>query len=258
MDILAYNRAAWTKEVEAGNQWTIPVSETEIAKAKQGNVTLLLTPTKPTPKEWLGDVAGKQVLCLASGGGQQGPLFAALDAKVTVFDNCPAQLDKDRFVADREGFSIRLEQGDMRDLSRFPNDSFDLIFHPVSNLFVDDVLVVWKECQRVLKPGGRLLSGFANPVLFVFDLNLWDKTKEMKVRYKIPYSDLASLPKEELKERIDRSEPLEWGHSLSDLIGGQIDAGFLIAGFFEDNSGWGDLLDPYIDTFLATLAIKPR
>jgi SAM-dependent methyltransferase len=258
MDILTYNRAAWTKEVEAGNKWTIPVSKAEIAEAKKGNVTLLLTPTKPTPKEWLGDVTGKRVLCLASGGGQQGPLFAAMGAIVTVFDNCPAQLDKDRFVAEREGFSITLEQGDMRDLSRFPNSSFDLIFHPVSNVFVDDVTSVWKECHRVLKSGGRLLSGFANPVLYLFDLNLWDKTKEMKVRYKIPYSDLASLPKEELQERIERNEPLEWGHSLSDLIGGQLAAGFLIAGFFEDNSGWGDLLDPYIDTFLATMAIKPR
>lgn len=258
MDIVTYNRAAWTKEVEEGNKWTIPVSKEEISEARLGNVKLLLTPTKPTPKEWLGDVAGKQVLCLASGGGQQGPLLAAMGAFVTVFDNCPAQLDKDRLVAQREGLEIRLEQGDMRDLSRFPNESFDLIFHPVSNLFVDDVKSVWKESFRVLKPGGRMLSGFANPVLFLFDLNLWDKTGEMKVRYKIPYSDVDSLPKEELKERMDRSEPLEWGHSLSDLIGGQTAAGYVIAGFFEDNSGWGDLLDPYTDSFLATLSVKPR
>lgn len=256
MDILAYNRAAWEKEAAQGNKWTIPVSAEEVACAKTGVATLLLTPTKPTPKEWLGDVRGKKVLCLASGGGQQGPLFAALGAEVTVFDNCPAQLKKDRFVAEREGFTIRLEQGDMRDLSRFPNETFDLIFHPVSNIFVDDVRAVWRESHRVLKKGGRLLSGVANPVLFIFDLNLWDKTKEMKVRYKIPYSDLESLPKDELDERLKAGEPIEWGHSLQDLIGGQIDAGFLIAGFFEDNSGWGDLLDPYIDTFFATLAVK--
>lgn len=258
MDILAYNRAAWTKEVAEGNKWTVPVSKEEIEQARQGVCTLLLTPTKPTPKEWLGNVKGKDVLCLASGGGQQGPLFAALGANVTVLDNCPAQLEKDRFVADREQFQIRLEQGDMRDLSRFPDESFDLIFHPVSNVFVDDVLSVWKESFRVLKKGGRLLAGFANPVLYIFDLNLWDKTQEMKVKYKIPYSDLDSLPKAELEERLAQNEPLEWGHSLSELIGGQLEAGFQIAGFFEDNSGWGDLLDPYIDTFLATMAVKAK
>jgi SAM-dependent methyltransferase len=257
MDILEYNRAAWEKEVAEGNKWTVPVSPEEVAKARDGVATLLLTPTKPTPMEWFGELKGKKVLCLASGGGQQGPLLAAMGAVVTVFDNCPAQLEKDRFVAKREGFSIALEQGDMRDLSRFPDETFDLVFHPVSNIFVDDVLTVWKEAHRVLKKGGRLLSGVANPVLFIFDLNLWDKTKEMKVRYRIPYSDLESLPKDELDERLKQGEPIEWGHSLQDLIGGQIAAGFLIAGFFEDNSGWGDLLDPYIDTFLATLAVKP-
>ena len=39
------------------------------------------------PADWFGDLAGAPVLCLASGGGQQGPLLAAAGARVTVFDN---------------------------------------------------------------------------------------------------------------------------------------------------------------------------
>jgi len=256
-DLLKYNREAWEKEVREGNKWTLPVSEQEIAEARNGNLRIFLTPTKPVPASWLEDLRGKDILCLASGGGQQGPLLAAFGANVTVFDNCPAQLEKDAFVAQRENLTIRLQQGDMRDLSCFADETFDFIVHPVSNCFVDEVRPVWKEAFRVLKPGGVMISGFDNPILYIFDLDLWDRTKSIEVRYKIPYSDLKQLPEEQLAQRIAAHEAVEFGHSLADQIGGQTDAGFHLIGFYEDNSGWGDLLDPYIDTFIATRAKKP-
>jgi len=258
MDLLKYNREAWEKQVKEGNKWTILASTEEIAEARIGNVKIYLTPTKPIPPSWIGDIAGKKVLCLASGGGQQGPLYAALGAVVTVFDNCPAQLEKDAQVALREHFNITLKQGDMRDLSCFPDATFDYIVHPVSNVFVDNVRVVWKEAYRVLKPGGLLVSGFCNPIFYIFDIDKWDREKIFEVKYKVPYSDLDQLPKEQLEKRIADQEPMEFGHTLQDQIGGQIDAGFAIVGFYEDNSGWGDLLDPYIDTFIATKAVKPK
>jgi SAM-dependent methyltransferase len=254
MDILSYNREAWTKEVAEGNKWTLPVDPGVVAAARRGDWSLLLTPTKPVPGDWFGPVAGKRVLCLASGGGQQGPILAAAGAKVTVFDNCPAQLDRDREVAAREGLDIQIEQGDMRDLGRFADASFDLIFHPVSNIFVDDVKPVWKECFRVLAQDGVLLAGFVNPLLYIFDLEAYDDRGAVEVRYKIPYSDLDQLPREVLAKRLAAKDALEWGHSLSDLLGGQIDSGFSIEGFYEDNSGRGDILDPYIDCFIATKA----
>ncbi|VFT25172.1 putative methyltransferase [Pseudomonas aeruginosa] len=57
----------------------------------------------------------------------------------------------------------------MRDLSTFADASFDLVFNPISNLYVDDVLPVWRECARVLRPGGKLLASFYNPALFIED-----------------------------------------------------------------------------------------
>jgi SAM-dependent methyltransferase len=158
-------------------------------------------------------------------------------------------------VAERDGLSINLEQGDMRDLSRFEDESFDLIFHPVSNCFVDDVNKVWKECYRVLKKGGILLAGFCNPIIYIFDMYEWEVNNKLVIRHRIPYSDIEQLPKEQLKARIASKETLEFGHSLQDQIGGQIDAGFIITGFYEDSSG-GDLLDQYINTFIATRAVK--
>jgi len=132
MDLLKLNREAWNEEVQKRNVWTRPVSPEVIADARMGRWSLLLTPTKPVPADWYPELRGAKVLCLASGGGQQGPILATAGADVTVLDNCPAQLEQDRMVAEREGLSIRLEQGDMRDLSRFEDGSFNLIFHPVS------------------------------------------------------------------------------------------------------------------------------
>ncbi len=258
IDIAAYNREAWIKEVKEGNIWTVPVGADVVASARRGEWTLVLTPTKPVPRDWFGCVEGKTILCLASGGGQQGPVLAAAGAKVTVLDNCPAQLEKDREVAVRESLDLRLELGDMRDLSRFQDGSFDLIFHPVSNIFVDDVKKVWRECFRVLKAGGLLLAGMVNPVLYIYDLEAWDERGLRELRYRIPYSDLEQLPREALEKRLSANEALEWGHSLAELIGGQAEAGFSIEGFYEDSSGRDDILDPYIDCFFATKAVKRR
>jgi len=257
VDILAHNREAWNKESAKGNKWTIPVDHAAIEAARRGEWSVLLTPTIPVPRDWFGDMRGKRVLCLASGGGQQAPIFAAAGARVTLIDNSPYQLNADRHVAEREGLTLRLEQGDMRDLSRFADSSFDLIFHPVSNIFVDNVRIVWKECARVLEVGGSLLAGIMNPFLNIFDLEKVDRTGEVEVRYKIPYSDLEQLPPDQLKAKIDSGEPLEFAHSLDDQIGGQIAVGFSIEGFFEDISGW-DFLDDTISTFIATKAVRRR
>jgi SAM-dependent methyltransferase len=194
------------------------------------------------------------VLCLASGGGQQGPILAAAGAAVTVFDNSPRQLAQDRMVAEREGLIIITEQGDMADLTRFAADSFDLIVHPVSNLFVPRVRPVWQEAFRVLRAGGELLAGFCNPVMYLFDMALADEGV-LEVRHKLPYSDLTHLTPEERQRYMDDLQPLEFGHSLEDQIGGQLDAGFVLTGFYEDV--WpGQALSEYMPHYMATRARK--
>jgi SAM-dependent methyltransferase len=102
IDVTSFNKNAWNREVEKGNEWIIPVTPDRISEARIGNFKILLTPTKPVPPAWFPSLEGCHFLCLASGGGQQGPLLAAVGAKVTVFDNSPRQLDQDRLVAARE------------------------------------------------------------------------------------------------------------------------------------------------------------
>ncbi len=259
MDIRAHNRAAWDREVERGNKWTIPVSETAIAAAKRGEWEILLTPSKPVPRAWFPDLEGLDVLGLASGGGQQGPILAAAGAKVTVLDDSPKQLEQDRFVAERDGLSIATIEGDMADLSMLADESFGLIVHPVSNCFAAEVRPVWREAYRVLRRGGVLMTGLNNPAVYLFDWELADRTGILQVKYALPYSDSTSLPAKEKQRYIETGTPLEFSHTLEDQIGGQLDAGFLLTGFFEDAypKGENDLLTNYMPTFIATRAIKP-
>lgn len=252
-----YNSRAWDKAVESGNQWTLPVSAETIEQARRGIWEIVLTPLIPVPRAWLGEVRGKEILCLASGGGQQAPILAAAGANVTSFDNSAKQLEKDAFVAQRESLEIRLEKGDAADLSRFADGSFDLIFHPCSNCFMEKLDPIWRECFRVLRPGGALLSGFNQPWIYIFDREAEENDKVLKVRHKLPYADIQSLSAYELQEMINKDEAIEWSHTLDEQIGGQIAAGFVIAGFYED--GWSEdarLLDKYSKTFIATKAIK--
>jgi SAM-dependent methyltransferase len=256
MDIRGYNQEAWDREVERGNQWTVPVGPEVIEAARRGEWTVLLTDTKPVPQAWFPEMDGADVLCLASGGGQQAPIFAAAGANVTVLDNSPKQLAQDRLVAERESLDLETVQGDMRDLSAFADGSFDLIFHPVSNLFVPEVRPVWAEAFRVLRRGGILLAGFLNPAVYIFDLDLADTTGELRVKYELPFTAATSLSEEELREQVERGEPLEFSHTLEDQVGGQTDAGFLISGFYEDRHR-DDPIAAYMPTFVATRAIKP-
>jgi SAM-dependent methyltransferase len=142
----------------------------------------------------------------------------------------------------------------MRDLSRFCDGSFDLVFHPVSNLFVPDVRPMWRECSRVLKPGGLLLAGFLNPDLYIFDREAEDERGELVVRHKLPYSDLTHMTAEE-RERFIGDGPLEWSHSLADQIGGQLEAGFVITHFAEAPHH-ASITAKYMPGYYATRAMK--
>lgn len=255
MDIRAYNRDAWNRYVDGGESlWTQPVSPEIIAKAREGDFSILLTEQKPVPREWFPPLKGLDTLCLACGGGQQGPVLTAAGANVTVFDNSPRQLDQDRFVAEREGLSnLKTVEGDMRDLSAFEDESFDFIFHPVSNLFINEIRPVWREAFRVLRHGGTMLAGFMNPVFYMFDLEKADKGI-LEVKYKIPHSD-SEYP--ELAEKLMADgEALEHSHTLTEQLGGQIDAGFHIIGLYEDYHGTSAVSN-YTPTYIATRALKP-
>lgn len=258
MNVAAHNRLAWDRQSRAGtNRWCQPVSHEEIQAARRGEWSIVLTPNKKVPSAWFGDVKGQAILCLASGGGQQAPILAAAGARVTTFDNSDEQLGKDRFVAERDSLVLQTVRGDMADLSVFSNESFDLIFHPVSNVFAENLEPVWKECFRVLKKGGRLLSGFFNPVFFLFDHEEAERTGLLEVKYSLPFSDLTSLSAE-MKNKLTKDKlAYTFGHTLEHQMGGQLAAGFVICDLYEDGSDNRTTpLNKFSSLFIATLSRK--
>ena len=250
MDITKHNKLAWDDYVDKKDRWTIPVTDEELENVRNGNWGIVLTPNKMVPKNWFPPLKGLKILGLASGGGQQGPILATLGADVTIFDNSEKQLEQDKILSNKFSLDIKTVQGDMKDLSVFADNSFDLIFNPCSIVFVDNVLPVWSECFRVLKPGGVLMTGLINPIIFQLD------DESLKLIYKQPFSDLYSLPNEKLEELKNKNEPLVFGHSLTDQIGGQLDAGFTITAMFEDTWDVENKMNDFLPSFIGTRAVK--
>lgn len=252
MDILQHNRTAWDNYVAKKDRWTIPVSKEEIEKAKNGEWRIVLTPTKAVPHSWFPPLKGLKILGLASGGGQQGPILAALGAEVTIFDNSPKQLLQDQTVSDQFDLNIKTVQGDMRDLSVFADQSFDLIINPCSIIFVDTLQAVWQECYRVLKPKGILMTGLMNPIAFQVE----EIAGKLQFVYPQPFSDLHSLPAEKLEQLKKDKEALIWGHSWTKQIGGQLAAGFALTDLYEDDWNGAEKIDAFMPSSMATRAIK--
>ena len=250
MDYTEINAQTIDRWIRDGWEWGVPITHQAYLDALAGNWDVVLTPTKPVPKAWFGDLKGKRVLGLASGGGQQMPIFAALGAVCTVLDYSPAQLESERMVSQREGYDIRIIRADMTKPLPFDDCSFDLIFHPVSNCYVREVRPIFRECFRVLKPGGVLLGGYDMGINFLVD------EKEERIVNSLPFDPIANPA---LMAELQQSDSgVQFSHTLEDQIGGQLAAGFQITALYEDTNGYGRLHDMGIPTFAAIRAVKPE
>lgn len=235
---------------ENGWRWGQPISHEEYERARRGEWGVYLTPTKLVPKAWFGPLRGKRVLGLASGGGQQIPVFTALGAACTVLDYSPKQCESERLVAEREGYAVEVVQGDMTQPLPFLDGTFDLIFHPVSNCYVEKVEPIFRECFRVLKPGGALLGGYDIGINYIFD------EQEERLAHPLPFDPLKDPEIYELCMREDWG--VQFSHTLEEQLGGQLKAGFRLTGLYEDTNGEGRLHEYHVPTFVAVRAVKPE
>ena len=163
------NAAVIDRWITDGWEWGKPIDRQTYLQAQNGQWSVLLTPTKTVPREWFGDLKGKKILGLASGGGQQMPIFTAAGAECTVLDYSEKQLESERAVAERENYRIDIVRADMSKPLPFADAAFDIIFHPVSNCYIEKVEPVFKECFRVLKKGGILLCGLDIGMNYIVD-----------------------------------------------------------------------------------------
>lgn len=238
---------------ENGWPWSIPISREAYADALRGKWRFVLTPQKAVPEEWFAPymknrrLEGVKLLGLASGGGQQMPLFAALGADCIVVDYSRNQLRNEQMVSEREGYAIEIVRADMTKTLPFADESFDVIFHPVSNCYVEDVYHIWSECHRVLRKGGILLAGMSNGINF-----LAEDDNPLLVVNKLPYNPLKDEKLLELSRKSDSG--IQFSHTITEQIGGQLKAGLTLTDLYEDTDGEG--IGAYIPNYLATRVVK--
>ena len=196
------------------------------------------------------EVRGRDVLCLASGGGQQSAAFGVLGASVTVFDLSENMLKRDVETARHYGFPIRVEQGDMRDIGFFENESFDIVYLGWAAIdFVPDAEPVIREAARVLRPKGCFNMGWVNPY-FIDVYDKYDKAyQEGRLHWEgyaitEPYVEGAEI------ESTDEAESCTLGgrtfrHTLSTIVNLVVSSKLRLLGFWEHHTAYDfEELDP--------------
>jgi len=218
-DIAVINKRHWEKMVKEGCEFTRPWLELDaslIDRYVKGKL-------KPIPKQLLSmyptsvlvGVKGKDVLCLAAGGGQQSVVFSLLGGRVTVVDLSQGQLEADQKAATHYEYEVDIIQGDMRDLSCLGDRTFDIVWGTGMS-YVPDVKQVYSEVARVLKTGGRYRVDFMNPATEFVDCDDWDGEGYRITR---PYAERSRRPK---------NGPVEFRHTLSSIFNGLLAAGLSI------------------------------
>ena len=248
MDYQDINAKTIDKWVNDGWTWGIPIDHETYINATKGDWDVKLTPNKFVPHDWFGELKDKKLLGLASGGAQQIPIFCASGAQCTVLDYADTQLESERIMAQKEGYTIDIVKADMSKPLPFEDNIFDLIFHPVSNVYVKDVKSIWKECYRILKKGGVLLSGLDNGINFLFD------DEEKMLINSLPFDPLTNP--DQMKQLADTDSGVQFSHTIEEQLGGQLEAGLVLQELYEDTNETGRLFELNIPTFIATKAIK--
>lgn len=234
MDELArFNQERWEALVAAGIEYGRPLLDLD-----QQSALVWVAEQSMLPAAVLDALAGKEVLVLAGGGGQQSAALSLLGARVTVLDLTDGQLAGDRLAAAHYGYDLHLEQGDMRDLSRFANDAFDFVWQPYSINFIPDYRPVFQGVARVLRPGGHYRLDMANP--FVGDA--WEETwRADGYAIKKPYIDRSELVESDPHWDVLAADgtwqkvlgPREFQHALGPVLTMLADLGFVLKGMWE-------------------------
>jgi SAM-dependent methyltransferase len=129
----------------------------------------------------------------------------------------------------------------MRDLSRFDEDAFDIVWHPYSLNFVPDARVVFREVARVLRVKGIYQFMCANPFFMGLGRKDWNGTG---YALGLPYVEGAEIIYQDeswVFRGENPDEPIEackeYRHTLSTLVNGLVEQGFLVLNLWEQHLG---------------------
>lgn len=222
--ILATNRKVYEAMAASGDPLCRPATDQEMADP-------LAT---VDGAGWLGkSIRGKNLLCLAAGGGRQSSLYSAAGAQVTVVDISGAMLELDRQVAAQRGYSLRLFEASMEELPMLQDGEFDIVIHPVSTCYVPDVAPVFAEVARVTRAGGIYISQHKQPA------SLQSSIEPHRDGYSIEHTYYRTLPvpapssASASSRRLREQGAVEFLHRWEQLIGGICRSGFVIEDLSE-------------------------
>lgn len=260
--VVGINKKFWERLVKEDCGFTRPwlnLDTVVVRKFANGQLKHIPEPLNDIfPASVLIDIKGKNVLCLASGGGQQSAMFGLLGAKVTVVDISVGQLAGDKKAAKHYGYKINAVQADIRNLSTLGDKSFDLVYQAPSMGYIPDIKQVYSEVARVLRSGGLYRVDAQNPLSQFVDESSWDGKG---YRISVPYSVTQ-------QQRGGNKKFIEFRHHLDDTFNGLIECGFTIEQVQEAPSGlyqsgqdkpgsWGHSLR-YLPGLFAVLARKNK
>jgi len=243
-DIARIKLAEVRRAIERGNDFTRPWLDLDVDALRayrNGESDVLASPhgglsigNDVVDRIMMSEVDGENVLCLAGGGGQQSAAFSLLGANVTVLDLTPEQLESDQVAARHYGYEVTTIQGDMRDLSEFPESHFARVYQPISTLFVPNLREVYSGVVRVLRPGGLYFADYAVPLLYMAEHKGWDGTG-YTLYVTEPYIRGAILETKEEKLNFSQGASYsEFHHLLSDIVNGLIAEGLKVRGVWEN------------------------
>ena len=252
MDFKDFNKKFWDHNARLRRNCSRKCTSEDIYKARAGKPDLYILPQDPIPISWHPPSwNGLDVFALGLGGGYHTPLLAAAGANVTCLDISAEQLKIDEELCRQEGLEVNNIQGDVRDLSEYPSQSFDFIVTSTVILYLQKIEFFWSEVFRLLRPGGVFINGVINPVYYTLDSDEYAKYN-LVMKNQIPFDSTQVTTTRGMLKKKKLLEPFQFGHSLSDVIGGQIDAGFKITGLTE--GFWGEDWDHQpIDDFLPSI-----
>ncbi len=228
-EIGAVNRQHWERMVAEGCGFTRPwldLDRTLVCQYAHGQLDPVPAPLLEVyPASVLADVEDRDVLCLASGGGQQSAVFGLLGARVTVVDLAEGQLEADKRAAAHHGYEVTTIHADMRDLSCLDDASFDLVYQAPSTAYVPDVGQVYAGVARILKGGGVYRVCFSNPATEFVDWNSWDGEG---YRICMPYAEKVERPPAGAEGSI------QFRHYMADIFNGLVAVGLSIQHVQDD------------------------
>ena len=231
MDELArFNKQRWEALAEAHIVYSVPLLNMDESAAR----------ALVDPEGLIGAVRGKRILCLAGGGGQQSAAFGLLGADVTTLDLSETQLERDREAARHYGLKIATVHGDMRDLSGFDEDRFDVVWHAHSINFVPDATEVFRQVRRVLKAGGIYHFSCSNPYFHSVEPEDWNgEAYPLRERYaqgelSFPDPHWTFTSPDGSRQRVEG--PREFRHTLETLVNGLTALGFVLLRLREDTA----------------------